>query len=216
MEVTSMALMKCPECMRQVSDQAVNCPNCGYPLAQSQAPDLQGILCGGRWLAQSGTLVDAQLEAIFSPDHTFQGLTRPDPNRVSGIQMVAYANFWGRWHVAGPQLFLDFPLTMMSGPHQTQIAMQFTRISDQAMSAVDKFGRPWEWQRVDQRLANSPGTSELKEHMRKQELLGTMLTNLANMRHEMLKSVAEKFGEEEANKSVKSKRARSTKKTPKG
>jgi hypothetical protein len=105
---------------------------------------------------------------------------------------------------------------MMSGPHQTQIAMQFTRISDQAMSAVDKFGRPWEWQRVDQRVATPPRTSELEEHMRKQELLGTMLTNLANMRHEMLKSAAEKFGEEEAKNSVKSKQARSTKKTPKG
>jgi hypothetical protein len=103
MEVTSMALMKCPECMRQVSNQAVNCPNCGYPLAQ--APDLQGILCGGRWLAQSGTLVDAQLEAIFSPDHTFQGLTRPDPNRVSGIQMVAYANFWADGRSRGLNFF---------------------------------------------------------------------------------------------------------------
>ncbi len=27
-----MALMTCPECKREVSDQAVTCPGCGYPL----------------------------------------------------------------------------------------------------------------------------------------------------------------------------------------
>ena len=28
-----MALMKCPECAREVSDKASACPNCGYPIA---------------------------------------------------------------------------------------------------------------------------------------------------------------------------------------
>lgn len=28
-----MALINCPECQRQVSDQAPSCPQCGYPLA---------------------------------------------------------------------------------------------------------------------------------------------------------------------------------------
>lgn len=27
-----MALMKCPECGLQVSDKALACPHCGYPL----------------------------------------------------------------------------------------------------------------------------------------------------------------------------------------
>lgn len=27
-----MALIECPECDREVSDQAVTCPNCGYPI----------------------------------------------------------------------------------------------------------------------------------------------------------------------------------------
>ena len=27
-----MALIKCPECGREVSDMANNCPNCGYPI----------------------------------------------------------------------------------------------------------------------------------------------------------------------------------------
>ena len=143
-----MALITCPECKHKVSSQAVTCPNCGFPLAQSQAPDLEAILCGGSWVASSGTLVDALLEAAFSPNHTFQGRTTPDPNRVVGIQLVARANFRGTWQVAGSQLFLEFPLTMASGPAQTQIAIQFTRISEDALSGVDRFLRPWEWQRV--------------------------------------------------------------------
>ena len=85
-----MALITCPECSRQVSSQAKSCPHCGFPFAQAQAPDLAAILCNGTWLAQSGTLVDAQLVAIFSPNGTFQlRQTTPDPNRVVGIRLVA-------------------------------------------------------------------------------------------------------------------------------
>ena len=28
-------LIKCPECSLQVSDKAINCPHCGYPLKDS-------------------------------------------------------------------------------------------------------------------------------------------------------------------------------------
>lgn len=28
-----MALIRCPECAREVSDQAAACPGCGYPIA---------------------------------------------------------------------------------------------------------------------------------------------------------------------------------------
>jgi uncharacterized membrane protein YvbJ len=31
-----MALLNCPECSKQVSDQAAACPSCGYPLKPSQ------------------------------------------------------------------------------------------------------------------------------------------------------------------------------------
>ncbi len=29
-----MALIRCPECGREISDKAVSCPGCGYPLAE--------------------------------------------------------------------------------------------------------------------------------------------------------------------------------------
>lgn len=28
-----MALIKCPECGKEISDRAGNCPNCGYPIS---------------------------------------------------------------------------------------------------------------------------------------------------------------------------------------
>lgn len=29
-----MALIKCPECGKEISDKATLCPNCGYPISQ--------------------------------------------------------------------------------------------------------------------------------------------------------------------------------------
>lgn len=34
-----MALIKCPECELQVSNKAISCPHCGYPLQASQKPN---------------------------------------------------------------------------------------------------------------------------------------------------------------------------------
>ncbi|MCG2726166.1 MAG: zinc ribbon domain-containing protein [Elusimicrobia bacterium] len=32
-----MAVIKCPECKKEISEQATNCPNCGYPLGKEKA-----------------------------------------------------------------------------------------------------------------------------------------------------------------------------------
>ena len=34
-----MALVKCPDCGRDVSDKAPTCPNCGRPMADSRVMD---------------------------------------------------------------------------------------------------------------------------------------------------------------------------------
>lgn len=41
-----MALIKCPECSKKVSDRATNCPDCGCPLnaKQNNSPDLEKLL----------------------------------------------------------------------------------------------------------------------------------------------------------------------------
>ena len=33
-----MALIKCPECGREISDKAIACPNCGSPVPQKMIP----------------------------------------------------------------------------------------------------------------------------------------------------------------------------------
>jgi hypothetical protein len=35
-----MALIKCPECSKEVSDSALTCPNCGYQLNPSNLPKI--------------------------------------------------------------------------------------------------------------------------------------------------------------------------------
>lgn len=35
--VVDLALITCPECSHQISDQAISCPHCGYPLARRTA-----------------------------------------------------------------------------------------------------------------------------------------------------------------------------------
>lgn len=43
-----MALVECPECKKQISDKAVSCPNCGFPLKQQQtdnAVNNEYLLC---------------------------------------------------------------------------------------------------------------------------------------------------------------------------
>ena len=35
-----MALIKCPECGTEVSDKAVACPRCAYPIQQAQEPKI--------------------------------------------------------------------------------------------------------------------------------------------------------------------------------
>ena len=191
-----MTLTTCPDCKQRVFNQALTCPNCGYPLAQAQAPDLARILCAGPWMAQSGTLVDAQLVATFSPDHRFSGETRPDPARVTGMQLVAHARFQGRWQVAGSQPFIAFPLTMMGNTTQTDVAIQFTGISENALSGVDKFVRSWEWRRIEG-APLAPTMENIKEYFAKQASLSQMYSTLAKIRHEKLKQAAERFAKEE-------------------
>lgn len=39
-----MALVRCPECAKQISDQAASCPNCGAPRAPSKVDASVGVV----------------------------------------------------------------------------------------------------------------------------------------------------------------------------
>ncbi|SEP62415.1 zinc ribbon domain-containing protein [Butyrivibrio sp. TB] len=38
-----MALINCPECGKEISNQALACPNCGYPIRDNNTPNTSGI-----------------------------------------------------------------------------------------------------------------------------------------------------------------------------
>ena len=40
-----MALIKCPECTKDVSDKAINCPDCGYPITPQAIINEEEYLC---------------------------------------------------------------------------------------------------------------------------------------------------------------------------
>jgi hypothetical protein len=51
-----MALIECPECGHQVSDQAASCPNCGYPTAGLSTIPADGLQASGVSAAPSGVI----------------------------------------------------------------------------------------------------------------------------------------------------------------
>jgi hypothetical protein len=101
---------------------------------------------------------------------------------------------------------------MSSGPAQTQIAIQFTHISEDALSGVDGFGRPWEWKKLERSSGAVRAGSETMDPQRQQELLGKMLTELAQKRFEALKEVAKKLRDEDSGEGQASGKTRNKKK----
>ena len=65
-----MALIECPECSREVSDRAVNCPGCGCPLRPGATESefrafRQRVLTGGLWLCLIGLPVGLYLRLPY-------------------------------------------------------------------------------------------------------------------------------------------------------
>ena len=58
-----MALIKCSECAKEVSDKATACPNCGAPIGSERTPQRRGntavrvVRAGWRWGAIGALLV---------------------------------------------------------------------------------------------------------------------------------------------------------------
>lgn len=66
-----MALLSCPECKRNISDQATACPHCGYPIRPAITKskftqDVEDVKTVGAWLAFFITLPTLAVPAIIS------------------------------------------------------------------------------------------------------------------------------------------------------
>jgi len=42
-----MALINCPECQKEISDEAKRCPNCGFDLHREKKTKLKNLILGG-------------------------------------------------------------------------------------------------------------------------------------------------------------------------
>ena len=56
-----MALIICPECSHDVSDKAISCPNCGYPIRLSEGT--KSAKKGDRWDAWPSLAKEKESEA---------------------------------------------------------------------------------------------------------------------------------------------------------
>ncbi|MBB1125333.1 zinc ribbon domain-containing protein [Thiospirillum jenense] len=75
-----MALMKCPECGGQVSDQARNCPHCGFPIAE-----------GATGIATTAPAATSAMNAPAATKPTLKLAPRALWQRVSW----SFVLFWG-------------------------------------------------------------------------------------------------------------------------
>lgn len=84
-----MALIKCPECGREVSDKALSCPNCGYPI--SQAPFERAMDFETYPLVQASEQRETQPlgEKIPSSDKTDCGVDKKKKDRRAVLIFAA-------------------------------------------------------------------------------------------------------------------------------
>jgi predicted amidophosphoribosyltransferase len=64
-----MGLTSCPDCNKEVSDRAPNCPNCGRPLASFSSRSVQTRRKGGKYEGVGFLLILAGIVSCFySPE----------------------------------------------------------------------------------------------------------------------------------------------------
>jgi uncharacterized membrane protein YvbJ len=61
-----MALTTCPDCKKQVSDKAPNCPNCGRPLTSFSSGAFQTRRKGGKYEGVGFLLILAGIFTCFA------------------------------------------------------------------------------------------------------------------------------------------------------
>ncbi len=142
-----MPRINCPECKEKISDKALACTKCCYPLQQGQQEKtLTDILTGKRWQASSQT-------------HGFKEISFMRNDKFIGLLIAGYATpaqqVNGTWQAFESQLLLDYPCTMQADSgwtvqgilSQAQIQIQFSQISDSRLLGVDRNARAWELHR---------------------------------------------------------------------
>lgn len=83
-----MALIKCPECGKEVSDAAVSCPNCGFSIKGETQYELKtvDINCGG--LISGKKVLEKKLQKFIDEGWEVVSTNKvPNYNAVSFVHM---------------------------------------------------------------------------------------------------------------------------------
>ncbi|MBQ7399299.1 MAG: hypothetical protein IJW06_02400 [Clostridia bacterium] len=95
-----MAMIKCPECEKMVSNMASSCPNCGYPIAKSasdgvvqvklgmfQSTQGASIVSGGKtlWSGRTGQVAELKLERATNVQIKYQMGMFDAPGSCEGV-----------------------------------------------------------------------------------------------------------------------------------
>src|SRR5688500_7739110 len=89
-----MALIKCAECGDEISDKAVACPRCGYPLQESQdrveSPAPQQRRARGRSTVETRSIRDAKPTAPLLVERSLLWRGRGIAIMIVGLMVVFY------------------------------------------------------------------------------------------------------------------------------
>jgi len=94
-----MALIKCPECSKEVSDKAVSCPNCGFPIASSiqqkntNIPTRATYNGDGTFTGTMSLMVKLAMRAVQE-----LGWTLEQANDSLGLVTFQTKISWGSWN----------------------------------------------------------------------------------------------------------------------
>lgn len=128
-----MALVKCRECSKEISDQAITCPNCGAPLKAVQPVRVakQGIGCGGLIVASALALILLAMWGAFRPrDRTAELVAKEDAIRGAPAPDLTPPAAPGKFRVVGSQ-----------GVFRMVVAADAATADDIRTAAVDLCGR---------------------------------------------------------------------------
>lgn len=119
-----MALIPCPECGGSVSEKAIACPNCGYPMKPDLAPAAQALWRGWEWKSKVTIFGIPLIHIAFGRDkRTGKLLVARGIIAIGqfGIGLITLAQFgigflfgFGQF-IAGPLVIAQFALAYYFG-----------------------------------------------------------------------------------------------------
>ena len=108
-----MALIQCPECSKEVSSAAPQCPGCGYPISQPPPPSAcpTAIVCP----ATIGEIPSQTHIVVHQAPRGFKGLVKSSWILILGACLISIIPFLGfaSWLIAGPVFTATFIMAIM-------------------------------------------------------------------------------------------------------